>query len=301
MTRMSFARMWRSSFPYLLMAPSMAAIAIIILYPIGRAIYTSFHFVDLMRPLENQRFVGFDQYRYMFSEPAFWRSLWITLVYTAGMAVGTFLFGLAGALLLNVDFRGRGFARTIIVMPWAISPAVASLTWTWMLDRDFGVVNYILVEAGLVSERVSWLSNGTTALLAVTVVTIWKFTPIAVVMLLAALQTVPEQLYEAARLDGATRVQLLRYVTLPGISPVSILLFNLLVLWGFRRFEFIFIMTQGGPAGATETLIIKTYQEAFRYWDIGYASAIGTFTLVIALLFSIGYLAMMSRREGGTA
>lgn len=285
--------------PYAYLAPAMIAIGVLILYPIGRAIYLSFHALDLMRPMEGIRFVGLQHFVRMANDAAFWRSLWITLIYTAAMAVGAFGLGLVMALLLNLKFRFRVFARVLVVLPWAISPAVASLIWLWMLDQDFGVVNYVLIQLGVVSTKVGWLTGGVAALTSVTLVTIWKFTPIATVMLLAALQTIPRDLYEAARIDGARTLQQFAYVTLPAIKPVSALLFCLLVLWGFRRFEFIFIMTQGGPAGATETLIVKTYQEAFRYWDIGYASALGTFSLAIALLFSLGYLRLIFRQEGG--
>ncbi len=285
--------------PYLFLAPSLLVIFLILIYPIGRSIYLSFFDLNLMRSMDVMHFVGFDNFVRLFKEPYFWQSFWITVVYTVGMAVGSFIFGLVGALILNLKFKGRSTARVLIMLPWAISPVVASLIWVWMLDKDFGVVNYILLEANVISDKVGWLITDGGALFSVIIVTIWKFAPIATVMLLAALQSIPNHLYEVARLDGASSYHQFRYITLPSIKPVSAILFNLLILWGFRRFEYIFLMTGGGPAKATETMVIKTYLEAFRNWDVGYASAIGTFTLAVALLFSVVYLKMTFRSQGG--
>ncbi len=275
----------------------MLVICLILLYPIAYSVILSFFKLDLMSGVQQPRFTGISNYLSLFEDRSFWRSALLTIIYTCAMAGGSFLCGLIAALVLDQNFRGRGVARTMAILPWAISPAVACIIWVWMLDYDFGVINYLLTALRILPQRVAWLSAGIPALFSVSIVTIWKFTPISAVVLLAGLQTIPPELYESGRIDGANLFQLFRHVTLPGIKPVSAILFNLLVLWGFRRFEIIFIMTGGGPAGATETLIINTYQEAFRFFDMGRASAIGTFTLLIAMTFSVIYLKMLFRED----
>lgn len=287
----------RNLSPYLYLAPSMLVICLILLYPIAYSVILSFFKLDLMSGVQQPRFTGISNYLSLFEDRSFWRSALLTIIYTCAMAGGSFLCGLIAALVLDQNFRGRGVARTMAILPWAISPAVACIIWVWMLDYDFGVINYLLTALRILPQRVAWLSAGIPALFSVSIVTIWKFTPISAVVLLAGLQTIPPELYESGRIDGANLFQLFRHVTLPGIKPVSAILFNLLVLWGFRRFEIIFIMTGGGPAGATETLIINTYQEAFRFFDMGRASAIGTFTLLIAMTFSVIYLKMLFRED----
>lgn len=283
--------------PYILLAPGMCAITVLLLYPIGRSISLSFHYMNLTQPGRGTPFVGLQNFTSMMSDPRFWSSFKVTLIYTFGMAVGSFILGFIGALLLNRSFRGRVLARAVVALPWAISPAVAALMFSWIFNQDFGVLNYLLMKLGVISTRIPWLSSTKYALWSVTATTIWKFTPIATFVLLASLQTVSQELYDSAAVDGAGPWHRFWHITVPSVRPVSGILFNLLVLWGFRRFEIIYIMTEGGPAGATETMVIKTYQEAFRFWNMGYASAIGTFTLVVALIFSVIYLRLVMSEE----
>jgi multiple sugar transport system permease protein len=227
---------------------------------------------------------------------AFWQSVRVTVIYTVGVVFGSYIVGLLCALLLNRPFRGRALARTLIIIPWAIPNVVTVLIWNWMLDANYGVVNYLLQTFHLIEENLRWRAMPDLAQISVTGVTVWTTYPVALVMLLAGLQAIPRDLYEAASVDGATAWQRFWHITWPGLAPVNIVLILLLSLMAFTRVvTIIYLMTAGGPAGATETLPIQTYLQAFKFFRMGYASAVGTVVLVIAVLFSIVYLYVTSR------
>jgi multiple sugar transport system permease protein len=224
----------------------------------------------------------------------------LTLLYSVGAIGGEYLLGLGTALALNARFGGRTLARALIVFPWAIPTVVAVVVWLWMLNPDFGVVNYALIQLRVIRKPIKWISNPSTAMSAVIVTTIWKNYPIATLMLLAGLQTIPKQLYEAANIDGANRLQRFRHVTFPSLAAVNTILLILLLIWGIGKLVFILLMTQGGPAEATETLPMKIYVEAFKYFDLGKAVAIGVLLLAISLALTVlyGKLVYRTRREG---
>jgi multiple sugar transport system permease protein len=267
----------------------------VLVIPISVAIYSSFFDINILN-LAQQTFVGLDNYRRMATSADFWSALRVTAIYTAVVVAGGYLLGLVTALLLHRPFRGRGVARTLAIMPWAVPSVVAVLVWTWIFDTNYGVLNYVLRSVGAVSKGVPWLEHGGSALVAVIVVSVWSLYPVAVTMLLAGLQAISEDLYEAAAVDGAGRWQRFRYVTWPGLAPVNLVLFLLLGLLAFTRVvTIIYVMTGGGPGRATETLPLQTYLEAFKYRELGYASAVGTSVLVLALLFSGLYLRLARR------
>jgi multiple sugar transport system permease protein len=285
----------RSALPILLLLPASALLLTVLVVPIGVAIYSSFFDINILN-LAQQTFVGLDNYRRMATSADFWSALRVTAIYTAVVVAGGYLLGLVTALLLRRPFRGRGIARTLAIMPWAVPSVVTVLVWTWILDTNYGVLNYVLRSVGAVSKGVPWLERGGTALVAVIMVSIWSLYPVAVTMLLAGLQSINEELYEAAAVDGAGRWQRFRYVTWPGLAPVNLVLFLLLGLLAFTRVvTIIYVMTGGGPGRATETLPLQTYLEAFKYRELGYASAVGTSVLMLALLFSGLYLRLARR------
>ncbi|MCA1648440.1 MAG: sugar ABC transporter permease [Chloroflexi bacterium] len=211
------------------------------------------------------------------------------------MVTASFLIGLGTALLLNNRFRGRAVLRTIAIIPWPIPEVVAVMIWAWMFSADFGVINYFVSLVVPGSGKVGWLSDPNFALPAVSMVTIWKQFPLATVMILAGLQHIPVDHYEAAAVDGANAGQRFRYITLPGLRHVNLVLVLLLVLYTFKRVTIIFVMTGGGPGRATETLPIQTYLQSFQFFDMGYASAIGTLMLTVAMSFTLLYLALTRR------
>ena len=227
-------------------------------------------------------------YRTALGDPDTWNSLLVTLRYVFFASAWAFALGLATALLLNQRLPAQRLFRTLTLIPWAVPGVTATIAFLWLLQPSFGLINYLLRSIGLIQADVSWFGSPETALGAVIVPTVWKTYPFFTVMLLAALQSVPRELYEAAAIDGAGPWQRFRFVTWPGIRRTAeiALVFNAMHV--FREFDFIFASTRGGPSGATETIGIRIYNIAFQAFDMSGAAALGvlTFALVaIAVLF----------------
>jgi multiple sugar transport system permease protein len=282
--------------PLVLIAPSLILFAGLLLFPIIRGLILSFTNAEMLMPPGTERFIGGQNYVRMVSDPAFWHSLGVTVVYTFWVVVGAYAIGLATALLLHPRFRGRTLFRLLAFLPWAVPEVVAVLVWRWMFDYQYGVVNFFLRSLGVIGGNLGWLTLPGLALPAVIVVTIWKQFPLATLMLLAGLQAIPEHLYEAARMDGANRVQEFWHVTLPGLKPVNAVLLLLLALYSFKRVTLVYVLTGGGPAAATEVLSIQTYLQAFRFFQVGYGSAVGSAMFVVMLAFTVVYFVALSRR-----
>ncbi len=281
--------------PILLVLPAAVLLALVLVVPMCIALWSSLFSLNILN-LADQKFIGLDNYTRLVGDPAFWHALLITGVYTLCVLVGAYALGLVTALLLRPKFPGRGAARTVAILPWAVPQVVAVLVWVWMFDSNYGVVNYLLQLLGIGDGHVKWLEDQQLAFLAVVVVSVWVLYPVATTMLLAGLQGIGDELYEAARMDGASRWQQFRYVTLPGLAPVNLVLVLLLVLLGFTRVvTIIYVMTGGGPGRATETLPLQTYLEAFKYHELGYASAVGTTVLILAAGFAMVYFKVASR------
>lgn len=294
---LSRARLARADrLPAWLMAPAGLLMSVLMFWPIIQGVVLSFFNTRLLR-YDQGRFIGLGNYEDLFADPYFWNSLRVTLLYAAGTVTLTYALGLAFALLLNRKIPARGFLRTLIIMPWAIPEVVAVLIFVWMLDAQYGVINYALIEARLISAPLAWLSQAELALPAVILVTAWQQFPLAMLIILAGLQTIPAEHYEAAMVDGAGPLKRFRHVTLPGLRAVNIILVLILILNSFRRVTILYAMTGGGPARATETLSILTYTTAFHYQRIGYAATVGVALLVMLLLFSMIYFRLAQRKE----
>jgi multiple sugar transport system permease protein len=271
-------------FAYGLLAPAVVAVFALIAYPMylifaislreGR----SLNFLALGR-----RPLGLGNYETVLSDPATWHSAWVSFVYTFGSIVPGFLIGLGTALLLNRVFPFRRWLRSLMLLPWAVPGVMVSIVFLWLFDASFGVTNYLLRTVGLIDSDIAWYSSESTALLAVIVPTIWKAYPFFTLTLLAALQSIPNNLYEAAAVDGVNGWQRFAHITWPGIRGPATLALVLNGLWAFREFDIIFAATGGGPAKATETLGIRAYNEAFGYFYMGRAAVVGVLMLVIAL------------------
>jgi multiple sugar transport system permease protein len=281
--------------PYLLLAPVIPALGLLIVYPIISAVVVSLYRTKYLVP-RPQDFAGLANYITLVSDPKFLNSLWVTAIYVAAFATATLALGMLFALLLDQRFPGRGIVRALITVPWA-TPMIASiLVWTWMFDYQYGVINYFRGQLGL-GEPILWLSDPSWALAAVIAVDVWRIFPFAVIVILTALQAVDATLYEAARIDGAGPLDLFRHVTLPGIRGTLGILTLLLVIWSLRRFETAWILTQGGPSGHTDLLVVNIYREAFRYHRPGYAAAMAVVGLAISLLIASIYFVRERRRE----
>jgi len=271
-------------FAYALLAPAIVAVFALIAYPMYLVVAISFREGKSLNFLAlDRRPLGLGNYAYVLADDATWHSLFVSLVYVFGTIVPAFAIGLGTALLLNRVFPLRRWLRSLILLPWAVPGVLVSIIFLWLFDAQFGVVNYALRSMGLVTRDIAWYTDETTALLAVIVPTLWKSYPFFTLTLLAAMQSIPGHLYEAARVDGATAWQRFRHVTWPGILGPATLAIVLNGLWVFREFDIIYAATSGGPAKATETLGIRAYNEAFGYFYMGRAAVVGVLMLVIAL------------------
>jgi multiple sugar transport system permease protein len=270
---------------WLLLMPAFAAVALLVAWPI---------YVVVQMSLRPGRLLALDQ---LMSQPLGWGNFdrvlhqsttWAAFlhsgVYTVGTLVPAFLFGLLVALLFNRVFPARRWLRSLLLLPWAVPGVIVSITFLWMLDASYGVVNSVLRRLGLLSTDLAWFVDADTAMLAVIVPTVWKSFPFFAITILAALQAIPGELYEAARVDGARAWQQFRFVTWPGIKRPAMLAVLLNALWTFREFDIIYASTGGGPAGATETLGILVYREAFGSFRFGTAAAIGVLMLATATI-----------------
>ncbi|MBV7328712.1 sugar ABC transporter permease [Chloroflexi bacterium TSY] len=272
---------------YLLMLPAILLTLVVIAYPLLTAADLSLQVIKITQIGRVRLPWSLDNYRELFTSAEFWRSSWITLRLVTIVTLGCFLMGLGTALLVNNRFRGRSLARILVALPWAVPAVLAAVIWWWMFDSSFGLINWLLVKSGLISSPVAWFSQPLTAFTVICVVMIWKGYPFVSVMVLAGLQAISEDLYEAASIDGANSWGKLRYITLPSLRPILGVALVLVLLWVFRDFPIIFLLTGGGPIGSTRTLAIMTYEQGFGVYNIGYAAAIGMVTLMISLITSL--------------
>lgn len=284
-------------FPYLLLIPSLIPIVVILIYPIYETFVISLFKMNPMRP-DADLFIGLGNYIKLFHEESFFLGLKNSLELTLVTVAGSNLVGLGLALLLNMEFKGRGIFRALVIIPWTLPAVAAVLIWIWILDYQFGVANYILSIAGIVKESIPWLSSTQMAMVSVIIVCIWKQFPISCIMYLASLQTVDHTQYEAAEMDGANLIQKFFCITLPGIAASGGVVLLLTSVWAFREFTIIQIMTNGGPSRATETLVVQSYLEAFNNFNYGYASSLGMITFAISLIFSVVYYKLILGRKG---
>lgn len=274
----------RRLFCALILVPETLFVVLIILYPLYLTLKLSFFKIDLYdiaKPLTSSPTLR--NYVEMFGDRAFWHSLKVSALYTLFATPLTFLVGFGLALLLHQPLRGRRAFRVLLAMPWAIPTAVGSMVFMVMFDSSFGVTNYLLTRLHLVSGNIDWLGSPTTALATIVVTTIWKNCPFFMLMLLAGLQAIPTEFYEAARVDGAGRVRQFVSITLPALRSIITISLMLNALWVFREFDTIYVMTGGGPARMTESLAVSIYQEAFRFFHVGRASALGIVTFFVCL------------------
>ena len=284
-------------FPYLLLIPSLIPIVVILIYPICETFVISLFKMNPMRP-DADLFIGLGNYIKLFHEESFFLGLKNSLELTLVTVAGSNLVGLGLALLLNMEFKGRGIFRALVIIPWTLPAVAAVLIWIWILDYQFGVANYILSIAGIVKVSIPWLSSTQMAMVSVIIVCIWKQFPISCIMYLASLQTVDHTQYEAAEMDGANLIQKFFCITLPGIAASGGVVLLLTSVWAFREFTIIQIMTNGGPSRATETLVVQSYLEAFNNFNYGYASSLGMITFAISLIFSVVYYKLILGRKG---
>lgn len=276
----------RNVFPVLLVLPAGALLLAVLIYPLLGAVTDAFFDHDLLTP--GRTFSGLDNLRDAVSQ--LWPLLRTTLLFAVPATAGPFLIGLGAALGLNQKMRGRAIVRTALLFPWVLPGVVVSFLWLWIFDANYGVLNGALRGTGLTDSNIGWLESGPGAMTAVIVARAWATFPWMMVMLLASLQSAPPELSEAARVDGANAWQRFRYVTWPGLRPIAGVVVLLEFIWNFQHFDTIYVLTGGGPAGATTTFSLAVYETAFKGFDLGMASAIGLLWLLFLLPIVVLYL-----------
>lgn len=281
-------RIGSAATPYLLMTPAMIVILLILILPIFYALYLSTTDAQLLT-IHKANFVGLDNYVKFFTSNNLGKVMYATFMYVVLGVTLTYLVGLGTALLLNARKKGGALFRVILILPWVIPQVVLVLIWKWMLNPQYGIINWLLTATHLISAPISWFTDVNFAMTAIMLVTIWKQYPLSCLILLAGMKTIPYDLYEAAQIDGANTWQRFRHITLPGLRYVSSVLVLLLVIWSFTNFVIIWMLTMGGPANRTATLSIFTYLNAFKFNKLGYGAAIGVVCLIISFIFSVIY------------
>lgn len=287
---MSVITVKRKWVPYLLIFPIFLFICVVIVYPFGKTIFNSFHFYKLNQPWKGTPFVGLEQYLLLLKDPRFYNSLIVTIGYLFLSLAGMLFVGLTTALLANYDFKLRWFFRATILLPWAVAPVVAAQAWKFMYNPRFGIINTILSKLGFISGNIYWLNNRFIALFSMSLTTIWKFTPLFTLIVLGGLQSLPNNLYKAAKIDGANAVQMFWYITLPLLRPFIYigLLFNSLRIMNI--IDIPYILTRGGPGNATEVTSLYTYRLFFKFLDFGKGSAMAVLIAFFTGLLIIFYV-----------
>lgn len=275
--------------PYILIAPVVALMTVFLAYPIGSVVYYSFQRYNVTQPWD-QGFVGLENFRTLLTDdPLFWQSLGFTVRWV-GVEVGLqLLFGLGLALIINETFVGRGPARALVFSPWAVSGVLTTGIWILLYNPSTGMFKY-LADAGIGSQGTAVLAEPSTVFSAVVVAELWRGVPFFAILLLADLQSIPKDLYEAAAVDGAGRVQRFRYITLPHLRNVIVLSTLLRAVWEFNNVDLLYTLTGGGPAQATTTLPLYVAQKAVDAHDFGYGSALTVVAFLMLLGFALTYL-----------
>ena len=273
--------------PYLLLTPAVFATLLVVFFPMLQAIVTSLYYDVLWKP-KATAFIWFDNYIAVMQDPVFWSSLGRTAIWI-GLTIPLQLFlGFATALLLNQKFFWRGLARSLILIPWALPSVVIGLMWSWIYHPQVGLLNDLLMRLHILSYAVPWLADPGTALYAIIMALVWQGFPFFAIMILAGLQTIPSNLYEAASIDGASAWQKFREITLPGLKGVLVTAVMLRIIWVANSMDVIYVMTGGGPGYATHTSPLYAFKRTYSSMDFGYGSALAvTFTLMLFVLIFI--------------
>jgi multiple sugar transport system permease protein len=275
--------------PYFFIGPSLVFIAAFLFYPMGNVFYLSFQNYNMSKPYFNG-FAGLENFYVLLKDPLFYQSLGISVKWVFIEVILQLVFGLITALVLNRSFRMRGWFRAAAILPWAISGVITTTMWSLMLNENMGVINDLLQKIGLISGRIAWTAEASTAFGSVVVAELWRGIPFFTITLLAALQTVPMELYESCTVDGGGRWKSFLHITLPYLKNSIILSTLLRAVWEFNNVDMIYTMTGGGPAFKTTTLTMYIANQAIVSQNFGYGSALTVVAFMILLVFAVMYL-----------
>ncbi len=279
----------------MLLLPSLVMILLLYAYPILLTIIQSFHKVNLLN--SEMTFIGLENYLTIFKDSGFFTTLNITFKYTAITVLMKIGFGFALAFLLFQGLYLKKAFRFLILIPWAIPQVAVSTLWIWILDGNYGYLNYYLQKLGLIKDNIAFLSNPDSAFFAAAAVDTWLGISLISMMFLTGLEAIPRELYEACAMDGASKFRQFTTITLPGIKKVFLTTFILVAIWTFNSFNVIYVLTQGGPMRATETLVIRIYQEAFSRFDLGLSATLTVVAVVILMICTFIYMKRTNYEE----
>ncbi|MFB0546638.1 MAG: carbohydrate ABC transporter permease, partial [Anaerolineae bacterium] len=267
----------------LLIIPTMLGVLTFLAFPVLYSLYLSFMNYDLKDPT-GIGFTGLGNYVEFLTDIVVIKALWRTIVFSFVSVTFEIILGVGMALVLNQKFKGRGLMRGMIILPWALPTVVNAVMWRWIYNPRFGALNALLTQLGIISKYQAWLADPFFAMAGVILANVWKETPFTIMMVLAALQGIPVELYEAAKVDGATAWQTLTRITLRLLMPVIMICALLQVIWSFQAFDLIYVITSGGPYGATEIIPYRIYLNVFKHLDFGYGAAIAYLAMFLLLI-----------------
>lgn len=302
MTKSDTIRRREQNTAWIMLLPALLLLLLVFAYPIARAFWLSLFTQNLGTKLQAE-FSGLDNYVRMAGDGRFWQSFLTTSIFTTTSVVLELLLGMGIALVLNQRFLGRSLVRTSAILPWALPTALIGLAWAWIFNDQFGVVNDLLLRLGLIKTGINWLGEPNLARIAVIFADVWKTTPFISILLLAGLQSISPDLYEAHAIDGASPGQSFRQITLPLLMPQILIASLFRFAQAFGVFDLIAVMTNGGPGGATEVVSLYIYSTVMRYLDFGYGAAlvVVTFLLLVAMVAIASFLLNKSRTTKGMA
>ena len=280
---------------YLLIAPAVIALLAITGYPLLYNLWNSFHTVQLADPAAGRGFSGFRNYTELFSEPGFTADLWHTLLFTIISVTAELVVGLALAVVLNKRFTGRGLVRAAILVPWAVPTVVSAMLWKTMVDPQAGLINYLLRALHLPGAGITWSANAWASWVVVICSDAWKTIPLMAIILLAGLQLIPGEVYEAAQVDGASGWRTFRKITLPLLRPALMVALIFRTIGAFLVFDVIYILTGGGPGSSTETLGYLNWKAFLVDSDFGYGGAISIALVVLSLLIALVFTRLLGQ------
>ncbi|MER8753989.1 sugar ABC transporter permease [Mesorhizobium sp. M1050] len=281
--------------PYLLTLPSLFLAAVVIFWPVWDLIQISTH--DVNRFGQLREFNDFANFAALTADPDFMAALWRTGQWTVMVVGGALLLSIPVAMILNTDFYGRGIARVIIMLPWAVSLTMTAVVWRWALSGESGMLNSALIGLSLIDHNIQWLASAETAFPMQVLIGILVTVPFTTTIFLGGLSSIPDDLYEAAALEGATPLQQFREITFPLLKPFINIAIVLNTIYVFNSFPIIWVMTQGGPANSTDILVTHLYKLAFRIGKLGEASAVSLVMFAILLVFTMIYVRLAMREQ----
>ncbi|HZH12641.1 MAG TPA: sugar ABC transporter permease [Microvirga sp.] len=281
--------------PYVLVLPSFVLAALIVIWPVNELAQIASHSVNRFGQLRD--FVGMANFSALLDDPNFVASLWRTGIWTVAVVGGAILCSVPVALVLNEDFYGRDLARVIVMLPWAVSLTMTAIVWRWALSGESGMLNSALLEFGIIDQNIQWLAEASTAFPMQILIGILVTIPFTVTIILGGLSSIPDDLYEAAALEGAGRWEQFRHITLPLIAPFLNIALVLNTIYVFNSFPIIWAMTQGGPANSTDILVTYLYKVGFRLGKLGEASAVSLVMFGILLVFTLIYVRLTTSRR----